>query len=135
MEKLHDKLNRMIDHTYIYRGRRVCISGWDQFDRHYVFYNDGQTIRLDSDNIRNELKAFRPPEEKLAAQTKLPSFLTRDNHIHQMEKVLLDNIDAIDEDPANIEKAKAIQANAKTMLDIQKFKLDIYKEMQKQGSL
>jgi hypothetical protein len=131
--QIEQQLNKMIDGTYLYMGRTLLISGWDSYNGFVIIFNDGPNIKFPLAEAPDELEAFMPAPDKVQQSAAVPAIIKKDmSRVNDLESTLMAQIDKIEEDPANIEAAKAIQAQAKTVLDIQKFKLDIVKEMRKQ---
>jgi len=127
---IKDKLNSMIGNMYNYRGRQLTIQGWSSYDGIIEILNNGHAIQINKSDINKALKEFKTVNNP-AGNGALP---VKTEKLEPIEDILINTIDKLKKEPGYVEQAKAINSSVTNLINIQKLKLQMLKEIRKNNS-
>jgi len=138
MEKIPDsivrKLDRMTGGLYLYKGRQVRIKSVNQIGDQLRIVTGGMPVVINLDKVEQALEDFLPVEDEPSAGQKAKAvqvFQNDSNQIENLEKMVMDNIEKVKDDPDYLPQAKAVTNNVNTMIKMTKLKIEMLKEIRK----
>lgn len=122
-----ERFNKMIGNTYLYRTEQYTVMNVIYIeDDLYDIETDKRTIRMNADLISKEFLPVQSSTRKKNSAA-LMKYLPDDKTIVDLSAVLTENIRKLQTDPKFIEQARAINEQAKTLIDLKKLQLDVIK--------
>ena len=144
MPTINKDLDKLLDNTYLYRGREVTVmSHIIQHGEVIVKVKDGHPIVFPATKINEHIKEFMPisdentwlnPPAKPSnkdAELVISTFKTSGETFSTLETTLLENIEKVKLDKGYIPQAKEINSQVSTLVKINKQKIEMAKEIRK----
>jgi hypothetical protein len=127
-----DRLKKCISGTYMYRGRNVKILGYskEEGDRIEII-TETTPIYSTGGNLMATLDEFLEVEDSNEATEALAVFTQQTSGLDSLENTLMENIKKLNEDPSFLSQAKEINSTAKNLIQINKTKVDLFREIRK----
>lgn len=122
-----ERFEKMIGNTYLYRTEQYTVMNIVYVeDDLYDVETDRRTIRMNADLISKEFLPVQSPTRKKNTAA-LMKYLPDDQSMVNLSAVINENIKKLQTDPKFIEQARAINEQAKTLIDLKKLQLDVIK--------
>lgn len=137
-DEIQKKLDSLVGESWLYNGRVVEVKGINRNDGQIRIVNQGNTIIFPEEKAEEKMEEFLPVEhekegageEKLALQV----FQKDGQQMESLEDLLMENIQKIKKDPEYLPQAKAITNNVNSLLNINKQKIQMLREIRQQKS-
>ena len=124
--KLADKLFSMKDKTWMYNARLHKLINYKISEEEVQIVTDKEWFAFPITKINSVLEQFLPAEEEQPSQTQIAIF--NGNGKSSLKDLVLENIELIKNDPNYIPKAKALNEQVKTMIEMAKLEIE-YKKL------
>lgn len=124
--KLSDKLFSMQNKTWMYNSRLHKIINYKINDENVQIVTDKEWFTFPLTKINSVLEQFLPAEEEKPSETRVAIF--NGNGKTSLRELVLENIENIRKDASYIPKAKALNEQVKTMIEMAKLEID-YKKL------
>lgn len=120
-----DRLKRMIGNVYRYEGGKMTVHDVKEDGRFGILKTDTGDIRVSLDDIDEELSYFTLVNSNgLVKNPTLMDMVVQSNSMYtSLQGTLLDSIRKIEQDPGYIPKAEAINETVKSIIDLEKVKI------------
>lgn len=118
-------LERMLDETYIYKGKQIKIKDWyheEEKDTIRIITTTAPIVIKHSD-VSTFVKACLPIEDSVA----LSVINENKKTITTLSEILMDNITKVQKDPKYIDQAKVINSSVNAMMSMVNLQLKIHK--------
>ena len=129
--KLNDILERMLNKTYMYNTNLYKILSYKIEDNEVILVTDKRWFQFPFSKVNKELEQFLPtfPEEDDSGSLKSKSLTVINESTKQsIREMIYENIELLKKDPnGNLRRAKAINDQIKTMLDLAKLEISLIK--------
>ncbi len=124
-EKEMQKLERMIGNTYLFEGRRMLIQDVKINGNKARLITDKDEIELPLDALEDYLPDFHLKESNALARNPevVEVILGGTTMYTKLQDTLLDTLQRIQADPGYIGQASAINDTIKSMIDLEKVKI------------
>ncbi len=123
--KAIDRLKRMIGNVYRYEGGKATVHDVIEDGRFGILKTDTGDIRVSLDDIDEELSYFTLVNSNgLVKNPTLMDMVAQSNSMYtSLQNTLLDSIQKIEKDPGYIPKAGAINETVKSIIELEKVKI------------
>lgn len=130
-----DRLKNMINKPYVYKGEEVVVLNYcegtgDNGDEVEIYLNNGKTLVFNYINLPAKLEQFKPVSAQVIvlANKKLNAVSTVNPDIIQnLRDTVLQQIEAIKANPANINQAKQVFQGVNTLVNLAKTEIEYRK--------
>lgn len=131
-KKALERLKKCIGHVYMYRGRNVKVLGYNRDEPDCIeIVTETAPIHTTIGNLMALLDEFLEVEDPEEATATLTVYSNQTTGLDSLEQTLLDNIERLKKDPNFLQQAKEINSTAKSLIQITKTKVDLFREVRK----
>lgn len=119
------RLESMIGKAYEYEGVKVHINDVLLKGSTATLITDSSTIQIRADELDEELIHFKLVSDNALKRNGqvLDMIMNSNSTYDQIQKTLLDSIEKIQQDPAYIPQASAVNATIKNVIDLEKVRI------------
>lgn len=140
-DDIEQKLDDLIGREWMYNGRTVNVRGYTIKDGEIRVKTENHPIVFPESKAGEELKNFLETEAgpgitKRGAKESNMAVQVFEHDSKQMsslEEIIMDNIQKVKDDPKYVPQAKVITNNVNTMINLNKQKIEMIKEIRKHG--
>lgn len=123
--QLEDKLQSMLNKNWMFNARNIKLLSFKITEDKVILVADKEWIEVPITKINQKLSEFLPaPDEH---HSEMSVILFKGNGKASLKDLIYENIEKIKEDPAYIPKAKALNEQVKTVIEMAKLELLIKK--------
>jgi len=139
-ETIKNKLDNLIGNSWMYNGRNIRVKGVNQINGEIRVITEGHPIVFSVDKAEPKIEEFLPvdagPEairNPEARELAMQVFSKDKGQMDSLEEIILENIKNVKKDPKFVGQAKVVNSNVQTLLNINKQKIEMIKEIRKHG--
>lgn len=139
-EAIKNKLDKLIGKSWMYNGRNIYVKGVNQVNSEIRVITKGHPIVFAIDKAETKLDEFLPVESgpgtiknPEARELAMQVFAKDKGQMDSLEDIIMENIKNVKKDPKYVQQAKAVNSNVQTLLNINKQKIEMLKEIRKHG--
>jgi len=127
INKLTERLEECIGKTFLYHTREIRITGYKHEQDYILVQTNKDEYRVH--NLSSFLGELKPVETEDESWTQVSVIVHDADKIKKLEDVLFDNIEQVKGNAEFVPQAREINSNVKTILEIEKMKLEAVKLM------
>lgn len=139
-EAIKNKLDNLIGKSWMYNGRNIHVKGVNQMNSEIRVITEGRPIVFSIEKAEDKLEEFLPVEEgpgtiknPEARDLAIQVFEKDKGQMNSLEDIIMDNIKKVKEDPKFVQQAKVVNSSVQTLLNVNKQKIEMLKEIRKHG--
>lgn len=121
--QLEEKLQQMVNKTWMHNARNHKLLSSKINGEKVILVTDKEWIEVPLTKINQKLSEFLPVDEP--KESELSVVLFKGNGKASLKDLIYENIDNIKKDPSYIPKAKALNEQVKTIIEMAKLELQI----------
>lgn len=121
--QLEEKLQSMLNKTWMYNTRNHKLLSFKIKEQEVILVTDKEWIEVPMTKINKTLSEFLPVDER--EKSEMSVVLFKGNGKASLKDLIYENIDNIKKDPSYIPKAKALNEQVKTVIEMAKLELQI----------
>lgn len=121
--QLEEKLQQMVNKTWMHNARNYKLLSFKINGEKVILVTDKEWIEVPLTKINQKLSEFLPVDEP--KESELSVVLFKGNGKASLKDLIYENIDNIKKDSSYIPKAKALNEQVKTIIEMAKLELQI----------